>query len=217
LAVTIIPNGADGERFRPDLPTQALRQRLGLVGKRVLLTVGNVSERKAQDIVIRALPRVLAHCPNVVYLIVGLPTRQKELAQLAQDYDVAEQVCFVGVVNAEMLPLYYNLCDLFVLVSRKATSGDVEGYGIVVVEAALCGKTAVVSEHGGLPEAVHHGQTGLIVPPESPEKTAEAIISLLTDENQRQMLERRALHQARESTWDKRIAAYDTILRGLLV
>ena len=214
--INIIPNGADGERFRPDWPTQTVRHELGLAGKQVLLTVGNVSERKAQDVVIRALPRVLAHCPDVVYLIAGLPTRQKALNRLAQDLGVSKQVCFAGVVPTEMLPIYYNLCDLFVLVSRETRAGDVEGYGIVVVEAALCGKTAVVSDHGGLPEAVHHGETGLIVPTECSEKTAEAIISLLTDQVQRQALAQRALHQAAEATWASRMVAYDAILRGMI-
>jgi phosphatidylinositol alpha-1,6-mannosyltransferase len=215
--ITSIPNGADGDRFRPDLSTQKLRQQLGLVDKRILLTVGNISKRKAQDVVIRALPRVLTHCPDVIYLIVGLPTRQKELTQMAQNCGVADRVCFVGVVSHEFLPTYYNLCDLFVLVSREAHDGDVEGYGIVVVEAAMCGKTAVVSNHGGLPEAVHHGETGLIVPTESPEATAEAIITLLTDEAQRQSLAQRALNYAAEATWAKRIATYDSILRGMVV
>jgi phosphatidylinositol alpha-1,6-mannosyltransferase len=214
--VIIIPNGADGERFRPDRPTQTLRHELGLAGKQVLLTVGNVSERKAQDVVIQALPGVLAHCPDVVYLVAGLPTRQKVLTRLAQDLGVSQQVCFADVVSPEVLPLYYNLCDLFVLVSRETQAGDVEGYGIVVVEAALCGKTAVVSDHGGLPEAVHYGETGLIVPTESPEKTAEAIISLLTDEPQRQVLARRALCRAVETTWASRTAAYDALLRGMI-
>jgi phosphatidylinositol alpha-1,6-mannosyltransferase len=214
--IIIIPNGADGEHFRPDWPAQSLRQQLGLAGKQVLLTVGNVSERKAQDVVIQALPRVLARCPDVVYLIAGLPTRQKALTRLAQDLGVSEQVCFTGVVSTEILPIYYNLCDLFVLVSRKTRAGDVEGYGIVVVEAALCGKTAVVSDHGGLPEAVHHGETGLIVPAESPEETAEAIINLLTDQAQRQALARRALEQATGATWASRMAAYDAILRGMI-
>ena len=216
LLITTIPNGADEYCFRPGLPTQKLRQQLGLVDKRVLLTVGNVSERKAQDLVIRALPRVLTHCPDVIYLIVGLPTRQKELTQLAQNCGVADRVCFTGVVSHELLPIYYNLCDLFVLVSREAHDGDVEGYGIVVVEAAMCGKTAVVSNHGGLPEAVHHGETGLIVPTESPEATAEAIITLLTDEAQRRDLAQRALRYATKATWAKRIAAYDTLLRDII-
>jgi glycosyltransferase involved in cell wall biosynthesis len=81
----------------------------------------------------------------------------------------------------------------------------------------MCGKTAVVSNHGGLPEAVHHGETGLIVPTESPEATAEAIITLLTDEAQRQSLAQRALNYAAEATWAKRIATYDSILRGMVV
>ncbi|MCB0008443.1 MAG: glycosyltransferase family 4 protein, partial [Anaerolineales bacterium] len=145
------------------------------------------------------------------------PTRQAALQKLATELHVAEHVIFAGMVPPEQLPTYFNLCDLFILVSREARQGDLEGYGIVVVEAALCGKTAIVSDHGGLPEAVHDGQTGLIVPPESPDETAQAIISLLTNEQKRASLAHEALKKAATSSWEHRVASYDAILKEMLV
>ncbi|MCB0031030.1 MAG: glycosyltransferase family 4 protein, partial [Anaerolineales bacterium] len=102
--IPVIPNGADAKRFRPDLPTAPLRHELGLDGRQILLTVGHVSERKAQDIVIRALPAVLTQCPDAVYLIAGLPTRQAALQKLATELHVAEHVIFAGMVPPEQLP-----------------------------------------------------------------------------------------------------------------
>lgn len=211
----VIPNAADGERFRPGLDVAGLRRRLGLDGQRILLTVGNVSERKAQDVVIRALPMVAAAAPDVHYLIAGLPTRQAEYAALADELGVGDRVCFLGMVDEDMVPRLYNLADLFVLVSRAARGGDVEGYGIVVQEAALCGTPAVVSTGCGLTEAMVEGVTGLSVPPDDPEATAAAVLALLQDEPRRAAMAQEAETLAGQATWEHRVAAYDELLRQI--
>lgn len=213
--IYVIPNGADERQFHPK-PSNELRRNLNLQKKRVLLTVGRVSKRKAQDVVIRALPAILQHHPDLVYLLVGLPEEQTSFQQLAEQLGIAEHVYFTGVVPQETLPQYYNLADIFVLTSRKAASGDVEGYGIVVLEAALCGKPAVVSQSGGLTEAVQSGQTGLVVPPDDPQATAEALLSLLGDRELYQRMAQQALCRARQATWNHRVAAYDQLLRQLI-
>ncbi len=212
----VIPNAADGERFRPGLHVAGLCRQLGVEGQRILLTVGNVSERKAQDVVIRALPAIAAVAPDVHYLIAGLPTMQAEYAALAESLGVADRVCFMGMVDDEMVPRLYNLADLFVLVSRSTSSGDVEGYGIVVQEAALCGTPAVVSTGCGLTEAMVEGVTGLSVPPDDPEATAAAILSLLEDEPRRAAMAHEAGTLAAQATWDSRVAAYDDLLHQMV-
>lgn len=213
--LVVIPNAADGTRFRPGLDSSALRRRWNLGDARVLLTVGQVGERKAQDVVIRALPRILAARPDTVYVMVGLPRLQAAYGALAAELGVADRVRFVGMLPDEELPAAYNLADAFVLVSRRAADGDVEGYGIVVQEAALCGVPAVVSQGCGLTEAISEGQTGLSVPPDDPAATAAAVLALL-DEPTRQMMGRRARETARSATWSERVVAYDALLRGLL-
>jgi phosphatidylinositol alpha-1,6-mannosyltransferase len=210
--LVVISNGADGERFHPAEPAADLCRELGLAGKRVLLTVGHVSERKAQDVVIRALPHIVARHPNVVYVMVGLPTRRHQLEALAETLGVADVLRFAGPVTDERLVEYYNLADLFVLVSRRAADGDVEGYGIVVKEAALCAKPAVVSQGCGLTEAIEEGVTGVSVPPDDPTVTAAAINRLLDDEGHRLVMGQQALEQARRDTWAHRAAAYDALL-----
>jgi phosphatidylinositol alpha-1,6-mannosyltransferase len=181
-----------------------------------LLTVGHVTERKAQDVVIRALPDVLRHFPDTHYLVAGLPTRRAEFAQLANELGVSRHVHFLGVVSDELLPRLYNLADLFVLVSRQAADGDVEGFGIVVQEAALSGRPSVVSRECGLEEAIQEGITGLAVPPDDPHATAEAIIALLRDDHRRRVMGEQAQQTAQQATWSQRIAAYDRVLRDLL-
>jgi phosphatidylinositol alpha-1,6-mannosyltransferase len=213
--LVVIPNAADGERFHPGLDTASLRREWGIDGRPVLLTVGQVGERKAQDVVIRALPRILAAYPEAVYVMAGLPRRRAEFAALAEELGVADRVRFLGVVPDADLPAVYNLADLFVLVSRQ-TSDDVEGYGIVVQEAALCAVPAVVSRDCGLTEAIREGVTGLSAPPDRPDATAEAVLALLGDESRRRRMGREARWLALEATWLERVADYDRVLRGIL-
>lgn len=214
--MVVIPNGADGERFNLQPPDEMLQAALGVSEKRVLLTVGHVSERKAQDVVIRALPRVLAQHPDVVYVMVGLPTRQDLLQQLATELGVGDHIRFAGSVADDQLVDYYRLADLFVLVSRRAADGDVEGYGIVVQEAALCGKAALVSQGCGLTEAIEEGITGVSVPPDDPQATADAINALLSDETRLRAMGLRASELATQATWSDRVAAYDVLLQELV-
>ncbi len=214
--LVVIPNAADGERFRPGQDTAALRRELALDGRRVLLTVGRVGARKAQDVVIRALPRVLAVHPDVVYVMAGLPEKRAEFAALAESLGVAQALRFTGLAEDALLPVLYNLADVFVLVSRRTAAGDVEGYGIVVQEAALCGTPAVVSRGCGLTEAIREGETGVSVPPDDPEATAAALIALLGDDAARGRMGARARELAARATWAERAADYDDLLRRLL-
>lgn len=217
--LVVIPNAADGERFRPIAPVPHLPYHTALnlsPNRRVLLTVGRVGERKAQDVVIRALPLVLAAHPNVVYVMAGLPEKQAEYTALAEGLGVAHALRFAGLVEDADLPPLYNLADLFVLVSRRTSAGDVEGYGIVVQEAALCGLPAVVSRECGLTEAIREGETGVSVPPDDPAATAAALIALLDDDASRRRMGDLARELAAQATWAERVADYDRLLRALI-
>jgi phosphatidylinositol alpha-1,6-mannosyltransferase len=215
----VIPNGADQETFRP-VPRErslAFRRRLGLNSASLLLTVGHVTERKGQDIVIRALPALREAIPAVHYLIAGLPTYRQALAALAGKLGVTDRVHFLGRVDLPTLVEAYNACDVFVMTSRHSVNGDFEGYGIAAVEAALCGKPAVVSRGSGLEEAIVPNHTGLVVPENDPVATAAALAHLLSDEKERQVLGKNAYeHASRTQTWERRAEAYGQVLRLVL-
>jgi len=215
--VSVIPNGADDDVFRPlpgdDPRVAALRRDLDLGPGPVLLTVGNLTERKGQDVVVRALPAVLEELPGAVYLMVGLPTRERELRELAGSLGVSHAVCFAGRVDQDRLVAACSLADLFLMTSRHTAVGDFEGFGIAVVEAALCGTPAVVSGGSGLEEAVAGDRTGLVVPQDDPGATAAAVLRLLGD---RELLGRfsdaaRARALA-EQTWRRRVEQYAGLL-----
>jgi phosphatidyl-myo-inositol dimannoside synthase len=217
--VAVIPNGADAGRFHlvPSPEVEAFRAQHGLGASRVLVTVGQVTERKGQDVVIRAMPRLLHSVPDALYLIVGMPTRQAELMSLAISLGVSERVRFLGRIGSDDLVRCLNAADVFVMTSRRTAAGDCEGFGIAVVEAALCGKPAVVSDNSGLAEAISDGETGLGVPENDSDATADALGRLLSDGVLRARMAHAALDRAHtEQTWDIRAREYDVLLRGLL-
>jgi phosphatidylinositol alpha-1,6-mannosyltransferase len=206
----VIPNGADSQCFYPrkNDAVASLRRQLGVSGK-LLLTVGNVNERKGQDVVIRALPRLIEQLGDVDYAIVGLPTHKERLTQMARRLEVEDRVHFLGRIDKDKLADAYNSCDLFLMTSRHSTGGDFEGYGIAVIEAALCGKAAIVTGGSGLEEAVVHRKTGLVVPEDDPEATALAVIELFTNIPFLDRLEEQARARALEKlTSDHMVRSY---------
>jgi phosphatidylinositol alpha-1,6-mannosyltransferase len=169
------------ERFRraeEDAPR--IRERHGLGDGPVLLTVGRLQKRKGHDRAIEALPRLLESFPGLRYVIVGTGEERERLAELAERLGVADRVVFPGLVSDEDLPGYYGACDLFVMPNRTERS-DIEGFGIVFLEAAAAGKPAVAGASGGAGEAVVDGVTGLLVDGERSDAISRAVKRLLHD------------------------------------
>jgi glycosyltransferase involved in cell wall biosynthesis len=134
-----------------------LRERLG--GQPILLTVGRMQRRKGQDQIIRALPTILRAFPETKYVIVGPlrgwpPDFVETLRSLAEELGVSQHVLITGEVSKEDLPLYYLACDVFVMPNRLIPPGDVEGFGIVFLEASFLGKPVIGGQSGGVPDAV---------------------------------------------------------------
>lgn len=159
----------------------SLRQRLGVEGKQVLLTAGRLVARKGHDVVIRALPAVLGHAPQAHYVILGSGPEEARLRALAAEREVEAQVTLCTDVADEDVPLFFHLCDVFVMASRDIPGAPTEGFGIVYLEAATCGKPCLAGWSAGAPEAVQDGRTGLLVDPTDGEELAEAALRLLTD------------------------------------
>ena len=178
--IVVIPNGTDPLRFNPKVDPIESVQRFDLLGKRVILTVGGLVERKGHDMVIKSLPQVLKEVPNAVYLIVGEGQELSRLKELVTALDLENCVLFVGRVGDDELPKYYNACDVFIMPSREITeTGDAEGFGIVYLEANACGKPVIGGRAGGVPGAILDGVTGFLVNPLSAEEISEALIKLL--------------------------------------
>ncbi len=211
---TVITNGADSRVFKVAEDSETRQLRRANAGMKVLLTVGNVTERKGQETVIRAMPLILRRVPSAHYFMIGLPTLQKELEALAGKLGVGDRVHFLGRLSQRELISWINACDLFVMLSRSGASGDFEGYGIAAVEAALCGKPAVASADSGLSEAVRHGRTGLLVSGEN--EAADAVIRFLENDAERISMGAQARELALTQTWEAKTSEYETYFKGLL-
>ncbi len=177
---------------------ESARERLGIPpDMTLLLGVGRLEPRKGIDRVIRALPLLRRAIPNLHYAVVGEGAAREQWARLAHALGVAESVTWCGEVEDDTLREWYRAADLFVLTPTPGP-GEVEGFGLVFVEAAACGLPAVAGVNGGTPEAVRHGETGLLVFDDSPQALAEAVAALLRAPERRATMGRAAVEFARD-------------------
>ena len=161
--ITLIYPGVDVERYRPGLPCDDLKQGIGLAfGEKLILSVGRLSRRKGFDRVVRSLPGLVGQGLTVRYVIIGIGEDQNYLLNLAMELGVMDRVHLLGHVSAEDLPRWYNACDVFAMPNREI-NGDTEGFGMVFIEAAACGKPAIAGQAGGTGAAVLEGVTGFRV------------------------------------------------------
>ncbi|MGW6246432.1 glycosyltransferase family 4 protein [Streptomyces roseolus] len=177
-----LPPGVDEKTFHPGSGGAEVRARLGLTDRPVVVCVSRLVPRKGQDTLIRALPRILRQVPDAVLLIVGGGPYEKELRRLAAETGVAASVRFTGAVPWSELPAHYGAGDVFAMPCRTRRGGlDVEGLGIVYLEASATGLPVVAGDSGGAPDAVLDGETGWVVRGESAEDTADRVTALLLD------------------------------------
>ena len=187
--IVTIPEGIDSEKFYPKKKCLSIIERHHLSGKKVILTVGRLVTRKGHDKVIEAMPAVAARIPDAVYLIVGTGPEERKLKNLAISKKVQDRVIFTGYVPEALLVDYYSVSDVFIMPSREIGM-DIEGFGLVFLEANACGKPVIGGDSGGVSDAVADGVSGILVDPESAVAVEKAITKLLTDSNFAQKLGR---------------------------
>jgi phosphatidylinositol alpha-1,6-mannosyltransferase len=199
-----LPPGVDEKTFHPGSGGDEVRARLGLTDRPVVVCVSRLVPRKGQDTLIRAMPAILAAEPDAVLLVVGGGPYEKDLRRLAADTGVAASVRFTGSVPWSELPAHYGAGDVFAMPCRTRRGGlDVEGLGIVYLEASATGLPVVAGDSGGAPDAVLDGETGWVVRGDAPAETAERVIALLSDEELRRSMGRRGRDWVEEKwRWD---------------
>ena len=199
--ITVIHNGVDTEVFKPAEDNAAVRERLGLTGRRVLLCLARLDERKGQDKLIEAMPVIVTAVPGAILLIVGGGPDASRLQELAAVSPVRPHVTLIGPVRDEDRLPYYQAADVYVMPNRQLPSGDTEGFGLVFLEAGACAKPVVGGRAGGVPDAVLDGMTGYLVDGQSPNEIAEACIRLLSNPGLAATLGARGLAHSRQHTW----------------
>jgi len=178
--VKIAP-GIDTDHFSPQ-DARALRNELGLTEKKVIVSVGRLVHRKGQDVLIEALPAIIEKVPEAHILMIGEGPYRGYLETRAKSLGIEDKITFIGRIQYADLPRYICAGDLFVMPSRSRLAGlEVEGLGIVYLEASACGLPVIAGDSGGAPDAVLEGETGLVVDGTQKIEVAAAVVELLLD------------------------------------
>jgi len=178
--VKIAP-GIDVDHFIPTNAT-ALRNSLGLSDKKVIVSVGRLVHRKGQDHLIEAMPEILKSIPQAHLLLVGEGPYREHLQTLVKKHNLEAAVTFIGRIQYKDLPTYICVGDIFAMPSRSRLMGlEVEGLGIVYLEASSCGLPVLAGDSGGAPDALVQNETGLVVNGTDDQQIATAAIKLLTN------------------------------------
>ena len=179
-AMVKIAPGIDVDHFLPT-DASALRKSLGLTEKEVIVSVGRLVHRKGQDRLIEAMPEILKTVSNAHLLLVGEGPHRDHLQKLIQKHRLEGSVTLIGRIDYKDLPLYICVGDVFAMPSRSRLMGlEVEGLGIVYLEASACGLPVLAGNSGGAPDAVVQNETGLVVDGTNNKEIADAAIELLT-------------------------------------
>ncbi len=199
-----ISPGVDTDRFRPQLPVSDLHAAIGKrPEQKLILSVGRLSRRKGFDQVIRALPILAAQGIDALYAIIGIGEDQVFLDGLAREIGVTDRVRLLGHVSMDDLPRWYNAADIFAMPNREI-DGDNEGFGMVFLEAAACGKAAIAGRDGGTGAAVVDGATGFRVDGRSLDDIACALVRALGQAGLAEQLGANGCSRARaEFTWER--------------
>lgn len=180
--IRMVGSGVEADTFAPDPQrAQALRQELGLGSAPVLVTVSRLVAKKGHLTVLEALPKVREQFPTVRYLVVGEGEDRPLIAAAVARLGLQDTVLLTGRAPAADLRGYYTLADLMVMPSYDIPGQPTEGFGLAYLEANSCGTPVIGTRCGGIPDAVDHGVTGLLVPPRQPAALAGAIRRLLGD------------------------------------
>lgn len=180
--IYVLGGAVEAEHFAPDPQgAGALRDELNLTDTPVISTVSRLAAHKGHEYVLQALRRLRREIPDLHYLIVGQGELKGELQRRAENLGVAEAVTFTGRVPHHQLPACYTLSDVMVMPSFKIRGQPTEGFGLTYLEAGACETPVIGTLTGGVPEAIDHGISGLLVPPKDPEALADALRRILSD------------------------------------
>ncbi|MFD2763267.1 glycosyltransferase family 4 protein [Micromonospora eburnea] len=174
--------GVDVETYHPTVDGGRVRLRLGLADRPVVVCVSRLVPRKGQDMLIRAMPEIRRRVPDAALLIVGGGPYRATLEKLARQTGVERDVVFTGSVPSAELPAHYAAGDVYAMPCRTRNRGlDVEGLGIVYLEASATGLPVVAGDSGGAPDAVREGETGYVVRGRDVAQLADRVATLLAD------------------------------------
>lgn len=212
--VKIAP-GIDTDHFSPQASASTLRAELGLTDKKVIVSVGRLVHRKGQDTLVESMPKILSIIPDAHILFIGEGPYRDYLVKRATELHVLDAITFIGRIQYSELPRFICVGDVFAMPSRSRLAGlEVEGLGIVYLEASACGLAVIGGKSGGAPDAVLEGETGFAVDGTSPAEVAEVAIKLLENPDLAQAMGARGREWIiDEWRWDLWAARFASLLK----
>ena len=210
--VRLAPCGVDLDKFRP-MDQKEVRQKLGLNGDKLLLYVGRVEPLKGLDLLVETAAQIESGDESVRMMVVGGggpgEPETDRVRRLAEERQVDDLIEFVGRVDQDQLPLYYNAADVCVVPSYY------ESFGLVALESMACGTPVVASRVGGLPTLVHHGHTGYLKPWRCPEAFANSVEMIISSDRLQESLGQAARRRAEMMGWESVAAMISAEYRAL--
>ncbi|TXG38878.1 glycosyltransferase family 4 protein [Seonamhaeicola maritimus] len=203
----IIPNGYDATKWNKTNSSE-----LKIKGSPKLITVGNVTERKGQIHVIRHLPRLIKKYPEVHYHCVGIPTEMESCIQEANILGVQKHITFHGKVSQEDLLKLVGSSDIFVMLSGETKTGDVEGFGIAIIEANALGVPAIGAMGSGIEDAILSKKSGLLIKGNDTKAFLNAVETIL---NNKQTFSKQASIWADKHRWEHIVKQYIDLIRSI--
>ena len=212
--LTKIAPGIDTEHFRP-LDGRELREKYGIADRATIVSVGRLVHRKGQDRLVEAMPLVLKEIPEAHLVFIGEGPHRKRLDELVKKFKLENHVTFIGRIQYSDLPRHICLGDIFAMPSRSRLFGlEVEGLGIVYLEASACGLPVVGGNSGGAPDTVKEGITGFVVDGNKLPEIADRIITLLKDDELRNQMGNAGRSWAMEEwQWKRWSQAFNQVLK----
>ena len=197
IPVNVVPMGVDTDEFNPDRTNPRIREKLGIEGPMILF-VGRLVEKKGVQHLLKAMPGVLKNFPKAVLVIIGDGSQKAKLKKLVKTMEISQSVCFLGTLSHSQLPEYYAEADVFVGPS------EVEGLGVVFLEASASGLPLVGTAIGGTADILLDEFTGIKVETENKVALSRAILRILRDDDLNQRLSKNAReHAVKNFSWPR--------------
>jgi phosphatidylinositol alpha-1,6-mannosyltransferase len=217
VPVEVIGNGIDCRRFRVDPEAgRAARSRLGLRERdQLIVSVGALKHRKGFDTLLTAFQSVNREIDGTRLVIIG-PGNTANYSALAKRLGVSHAVEFLQHISDEELLGCYNAAALFALLPRELPGGEMEGFGLVYLEAGACGKPVIGTKSGGVPDAIVDGETGFLVDPDNASQAADKMIGLLRDPELASRLGENGRRYAESRSWEKIAGDYLELYQKLV-
>ena len=210
LEIEVINHGVDSAKFQFPIPSSQLS-----VSKPYILSVGALKKRKGYNYALKAFAEVSRKFPNLKYIILGRGTEKKELELEIQRLDIENKVRFLSAITNEELAFLYQNAELFILLPQDVNK-DIEGFGLVFLEAAAAGLPVVATQYSGAEDAVLSGKTGFLVPQEDFKMAAVAMEKLLIQPKLKNLFSKESFNFSKTMSWLKIARQYNYLYNKLL-